>query len=361
MKYILFFSFLIGDGCPPDLVSSISDIHYDPTHVECPNPDSTPIQISDQSHTDQLEPDHITSNCTSTSQDQTSLQTSRQPSDSVSETTDAQSSGSHGDNVTGNHGNRNRSESFSHVDSQESSHNISKPKKTTTNFRIIDIVQLPRPRNPGGVIPLDNETEHEALDLIVNERRGKRTISQKESLSWTSANNDIIPISSLNSVCGQTRRHSDIGSYGISLTTSNQRLSAWSSSINETVERPQPSSVVDNEGVAKKIARLDSTVSPSIGDDLWLGRVGLLPNIRTTSARTPPERPKVPRRQFSPLVSNTRTRQVLLSPGKYIYKVVCVSRLLKCLRSLYGKQCGPRSDCSYRSSLFWVHAVCFYT
>ena len=40
-------------------------------------------------------------------------------------------------------------------------------------------------------------------------------------------------------------------------------------------------------------------------------------------------------------------------------KVVCFSRLLKCLRSLYGKQCGPRSDCSY--SLFWVHAVCFYT
>ena len=41
-------------------------------------------------------------------------------------------------------------------------------------------------------------------------------------------------------------------------------------------------------------------------------------------------------------------------------KVVCFSRLLKCLRSLYGKQCGPRSDCSYRSSLFWVDAVCFY-
>ena len=42
-------------------------------------------------------------------------------------------------------------------------------------------------------------------------------------------------------------------------------------------------------------------------------------------------------------------------------KVVCFSCLLKCLRSLYGKQCGPRSDCSYRSSLFWVHTVCFYT
>ena len=41
--------------------------------------------------------------------------------------------------------------------------------------------------------------------------------------------------------------------------------------------------------------------------------------------------------------------------------VVCFTRLLKCLRSLYGKRSGPRSDCSYRSSLFWVHAVCFYT
>ena len=42
-------------------------------------------------------------------------------------------------------------------------------------------------------------------------------------------------------------------------------------------------------------------------------------------------------------------------------KVVCFSRLLKCLRSLYGEQCRPRSDCSYRSSLFWVHTVFFYT
>ena len=42
-------------------------------------------------------------------------------------------------------------------------------------------------------------------------------------------------------------------------------------------------------------------------------------------------------------------------------KVICFSRLLKFLRSLCGKQCGPRLDCSYRSSLFWVQAVCFYT
>ena len=30
-------------------------------------------------------------------------------------------------------------------------------------------------------------------------------------------------------------------------------------------------------------------------------------------------------------------------------------------QSLYDKQCGPRSDCSYRSSLIWVHPVCSYT
>ena len=41
-------------------------------------------------------------------------------------------------------------------------------------------------------------------------------------------------------------------------------------------------------------------------------------------------------------------------------KVVCFSCLLKCLRNLYDKQCGPRSDCSHRSSLIWVHPVCFY-
>ena len=54
--------------------------------------------------------------------------------------------------------------------------------------------------------------------------------------------------------------------------------------------------------------------------------------------------------------------EIQFSSGQYQYlKFVCFSRLLKCLRSLYGKQCGPRSDCSYRSSLIWVHPVCFYT
>ena len=55
-------------------------------------------------------------------------------------------------------------------------------------------------------------------------------------------------------------------------------------------------------------------------------------------------------------VSTMLQNQVYIAP-----KAVCFSRLLKCLRSLYGKLCGPRSDCSYRSSLFWVHTVCLYT
>ena len=305
--------FLIGDGCPPDIVSSISDVHYDVAPLNCTDVDSTPKQSSktDHSLTNHSELDHVISNCTSTNQEETSLQTPRRRSGSVGDTAATQSSGSHGDTRTGNPVDRNRSGSMSHVESRETGLSAFKPKKTTTNFRIIDIVQLPRPRNPGGILPQDNQPGHEALDLIVNEKRGKRTISQKESLSWTSTNDVIIPNSNLN----QSRRHSDIGSYGITMTSA-QSHSAWSSSINETVERPQPSSVVDNEGMAKKIARLDSSLCSNNGDDLWLGRVGLMPNVRTTSARTPPERPKVPRRQFSPLVPNSRTRQAVLSPGK---------------------------------------------
>ena len=30
------------------------------------------------------------------------------------------------------------------------------------------------------------------------------------------------------------------------------------------------------------------------------------------------------------------------------------------LKHLCSKQCGPRSDCSYRSSLIRVHTVCLY-
>ena len=35
-------------------------------------------------------------------------------------------------------------------------------------------------------------------------------------------------------------------------------------------------------------------------------------------------------------------------------KVVCFYRLLKCLSSLSGKQCGPRSDCSCSGSMLFA-------
>ena len=48
---------------------------------------------------------------------------------------------------------------------------------------------------------------------------------------------------------------------------------------------------------------------------------------------------------------HTEMTYVLTLNAPIAIKVVCFSRLLKCLRSLYGKQCGPRPVCS-GSTLF---------
>ena len=37
-----------------------------------------------------------------------------------------------------------------------------------------------------------------------------------------------------------------------------------------------------------------------------------------------------------------------------------LSHLLMFLGSIYCKQYGPRSDCSLRSTLIWIHSVCFH-
>ena len=64
--------------------------------------------------------------------------------------------------------------------------------------------------------------------------------------------------------------------------------------------------------------------------------------------------------------SNRNLYHIFISPQLTLKvlittKFVCFCRRLKCLRSLTNKQCRLRSDCSYRSSLIWVHAVCLYT
>ena len=81
----------------------------------------------------------------------------------------------------------------------------------------------------------------------------------------------------------------------------------------------------------------------------------LFQNCRNGS--TPPNR----RAWLKKDTSKKRVTSIISLKAPIATKVVCFSRLLKRVRSLYGKQCGPRSDCSYRSSLLWVHAVCFYT
>ena len=48
---------------------------------------------------------------------------------------------------------------------------------------------------------------------------------------------------------------------------------------------------------------------------------------------------------FAHLKSDFNIGLLLTLNAPIATKVVCFSRLLKCLRSLYGKQCGPRSDC----------------
>ena len=52
-----------------------------------------------------------------------------------------------------------------------------------------------------------------------------------------------------------------------------------------------------------------------------------------------------------------------LSGRKFLKELNKTKRWIVCLwhlRKLTDKQCGPRSDCSCRSSLIWVHNVCLY-
>ena len=51
---------------------------------------------------------------------------------------------------------------------------------------------------------------------------------------------------------------------------------------------------------------------------------------------------------------NTHSAQYPTLNAPIATKVVCLSRLLKCLRSLYGKKCGPSSDCSCSGSTLFA-------
>ena len=64
-------------------------------------------------------------------------------------------------------------------------------------------------------------------------------------------------------------------------------------------------------------------------------------------------------------VERTKRALTLKVPRKHASEnAVCLCRLMNTLANFSnlflhtGRQCGPRSDCSYRSSLIWVHTVC---
>ena len=57
----------------------------------------------------------------------------------------------------------------------------------------------------------------------------------------------------------------------------------------------------------------------------------------------------------------------LMKLGTVVQKLTLKAQLLSSalssvgyFKSYFCKQCGPRSDCCFRSSLIWVHTVCLY-
>lgn len=154
----------------------------------------------------------------------------------------------------------------------------------------LDILQLPRPRNPGGILPESERSvfngSNEALNLSLDDRQHSKTHAGNNN-SVSSSFEPIVPssllsVSSSSAKQGNTsylisniirstpnrlRNLNNVTSSSFGSTTARGRGCA----INESVERPLPSSVVDSEGVAKKIARLNSEgfLASSTGDTLW--------------------------------------------------------------------------------------------
>jgi hypothetical protein len=151
----------------------------------------------------------------------------------------------------------------------------------------LDILQLPRPRNPGGILPLNGHNHftgsNEALNLTIEDRQQRRhTAGNIQSVS--SSFSPIMPSDIISTSASKRANTSYLISNIIRTTPNRQRISNNATSsfatltrrghgcaINESVERPLPSSIVDSEGVAKKIARLDSEgfMCSNTRESLW--------------------------------------------------------------------------------------------
>lgn len=201
----------------------------------------------------------------------------------------------------------------------------------------LDILQLPRPRNPGGILPLNGHdnfnSSNEALNLIVDESRTNKNSDHHLAVARSFSTFQSLDMAAVSSKQSNT-------SYMISniiRTTPNRQKTAAATvtsfrntsaqragcAINESIERPKPSSVIDSEGVAKKIARLNSgeILCSTSNGNLWSGQSNSLSSnhhlasVRVLSDKTPPERPKPPHRT---ILSPADDGDVDLTSDRYV-------------------------------------------
>jgi len=199
----------------------------------------------------------------------------------------------------------------------------------------LDILQLPRPRNPGGILPINGHdnfnSSNEALNLIVEDKqRSNKPSDHLTARSFTSfrsldssavtsskQSNTSYMISNIIRTTPTRQKPATVTSFS---STASQRAGC---AINESVERPKPSSVVDSEGVAKKIARLNSGgfLCATSNGSLWGGQSSSLSSnhplssVRVLSDKTPPERPRPPLR---PILSPADNGDADLTSDRYV-------------------------------------------
>lgn len=146
----------------------------------------------------------------------------------------------------------------------------------------LDILQLPRPRNPGGILPPNGHSPfnspNEALNLSLDD--GQKIKPRPGNIQSVSSFSPVVSMPALkrpntsyliSNIIKTTPNRLRVSNTATAARFGSLASRSQGCAINESVERPLPSSVVDSEGVAKKIARLDSEgfLCSSTGDSLW--------------------------------------------------------------------------------------------
>lgn len=139
----------------------------------------------------------------------------------------------------------------------------------------LDILQLPRPRNPGGILPLNGHnlfnSPNEALNLSLDD--GQKSKPRPGNIQSVSSFSPVVSMSALkrpntsyliSNIIRTTPNRLRVSNNTTAATFGSLASRSQGCAINESVERPLPSSVVDSEGVAKKIAWLVKDISARV-------------------------------------------------------------------------------------------------